>query len=380
VGEDHELKRHYVEYRVLNDDVIKHAKRLLKRGQSSLITPLVDDFENGRISRAELYAGIVEHTRYAHTSESSVFSTHARMAHDLFFESVGRPVWHVDPDLIELLETARCDVHMEDIRVPKDVVSINFPKGYYIHGYPCRTVGLLAPRCDLFFKIMKDFNTALGRLGSLDGRAAASLHTRYSRDEWAQRMDGLRVFIDTGMLGSDDSKGSWDVPMRNVFILQLNGEDHLTLADTLAATVRQPMEEGQAVDEEFAKMACDAARIAMACVMYVSATPKMLSGTRPSNRKKREVNLPKNVRYVRCVPIPNDTYVKHEGGESTGRTVRPHLRGWHFRTLRHPKFRRGKDGAPKVIRVKPALVKTDNMDDIEPGSKGHVRPREPKNE
>jgi hypothetical protein len=247
---------------------------------------------------------------------------------EYLFEKFGQPTWHISPDLIPFLEAVDLDAQIQDILVPKDILNVHFPYPFEVSGKPCRYIQLGRMASDLSRKTMGNV-TKLG-----DECDSLWIQTRFPKNpnsDW------------------HSNDGGWAK-------LNLPTWHEMSIKETLDSCI-EGLPEGKPEYEALFKMT----QMALAAILYTQAEPVSVERHRTTKKGKKQ-KLPSNVRYVNL--IPKIRYVNSEdSGQS--RTVRPHLRGWTLRTLRHPRYHRNPDGSPRTILVEPHLVGTSKVEDVE---------------
>lgn len=270
---------------------------------------------------------------------------------DFLFDKMRRPTWTISPDVLWLLESVKCEMNMEDIVIPRDVLLFRFPYGYHVRGIPCRNVLFLYPRSELTVRMLCEL------MGS-----------EYDSKDYTS--SSLRILTRFGE--KPDGTYDWgqsDCPLAQLVLRVEPGtsvDEALELARAHGVKDRAVCEDLR--DEEYDAFH-DIMKLCVACMMYVRAEPEAAQDRRTA-RSGRRVKMRPNERYIapvrslpRMIVQDGERAVAHAG--DSRRSPVPHLRGWVLRTLRHERYKRNEDGSCRTVLVAPTLVGTKDHADTE---------------
>lgn len=250
---------------------------------------------------------------------------------ELVWYEFSRPVWFVDRQMLELLETAKIDDDLSGIHWPHESLYLCFEEGSKLDGFDLRSIMVFVPRSDLVLRIGKKavqsdyFKTEF--LGKLIGT-------------WTDCMPGpLYTIRQDGYIRSRDRLYNW----------RKYTEPSKPFCDQVTA-------EEAAANQK-------AIKIAAAAMLYYSARPELV----------RDYQLPRSQRYefrgdrtgFRRMLLPGVKTVRAPSAladvHGTGSPKRPHYRGWVMRVLRDPRYKRNEDGSFKTVLVPPTAIHPELM-------------------
>lgn len=269
---------------------------------------------------------------------------HSNSAQELLgsflFEAIGRPTWKIEPDLVEFLQHVKCDVPINQIILPKDVLCFNFPKGFRINNIPCRNVLFFNPRSKISRKIIHNtFNVA-------DNDMSAEV---------------MCVYCDCGELTSGGYTEDGISGLRTWARFKLSDK---LLSTGLEAALRTSVINMSDKDISFIKTA---SQICAACILYVRAKPDMLQERRhgylPRLKKEKQKQIIGVVKPIRTLPSMGGG---GNVGDGTRSSPRPHLRGWVLRVLRHERYKRDELGRCRTILVQPTVIGANSVEELGP--------------
>ncbi len=273
-----------------------------------------------------------------------------RVSAEYVFERAGCPTWYILPEIMWLLEYARCEARVSDLRIPKGVLRFCFPKPYEFNGIPCRELTIVRYASKPILAIAEEL-VSFQDLDLLPDSASAYLFTSFG-----DSIDRPEQY-------------NWDHQDSPVAHFSLKWNDMTIAASVEKASQHPEVTSMLAVHypdkerEAFAHMI----KLVAACLLYVQAEPESVQPVRRSAKGKK-VKAPRGGRYIAAVKrLPKGPPAASLGAHLAGErhAPRPHLRSWHLRMLRHKRFERNEDGTPKVILIDSMLVGAKDVADLD---------------
>jgi hypothetical protein len=245
--------------------------------------------------------------------------------------------------LANMIYNAKFDIDTKSIASPRpNFICFSFPVGTEIEGYKIKSClfGKIKYK-DHFDFVSKTLENILGE-HMMDGLA-----------EEISKDPGEEIFF----LMSDNGYG-----ISTIFVPADKACEFLNkdLDDFLGNNKDLSMDEqdGQVTDDRISEQKAYL-RLCLGICVYIKAFPENLIKGIPENSETIGIN---SARYNRTIMLD------HEFRSSPV----AHWRKWHFRTLRHEKFKRNQDGSEKIIFVRDAIVGKDQDMSIMTKNKGQV--------
>jgi hypothetical protein len=253
---------------------------------------------------------------------------------DYLFESLGRPRWFIGREMFELLVDTTIDNDITNIFWPFDSMSFVFEKGILIDDVPLRWFRIFRNKSDLSKSILID---AFGET------SVAVFDT----------------MTDKAFSGKADF--GWSRSTRD-YNENTKKEDSMEVDFSIRAN-----ESSIALDKDDVKREIRPQRmvkkIATTALLYYAARPEfIIPYTLPRSDRFNQHGSRNNCR-IALMPTSKKVYLPHAiSSVASGRSVKPHYRGWVLRTLRHEKYRRNADGTFRTVLIPPCAINKNLSD------------------
>ena len=252
---------------------------------------------------------------------STTFAT-TEITSEYLWHKTGQCTWFIDKEILDVLDTAKIDDDITGISIPQDVISFTFERGIIIDGFPLRTAMFFTPRSTITRQLLQN-----------------NLHIKLED----KTVKLLCFYIDVGENGQTH-QFSEDTDYTKLIKWHCHrGYDKLpnvTLSD----------------DPKQSEALYHIMRICIAAIMMHAARPERLVPFKLPRSQRYEYKGERSNFKRLTLPAIKTIYEHRVTGESTGRTVKPHYRGWVYRVLRNEKYKRNPDGTFRVIEIEPTVV------------------------
>ena len=281
---------------------------------------------------------------------------------------LGRPIWRLHPELLPFLENIKLDVTLDSIHLPSDVVCINFPLGTMVEGVPVRNAMFCQIRSKLGTKLLRRFSNEFTK---------TEFETRRIDDH------GIRVMLDFGEEAGGVYSANGPRRLQRYMWLDISMGLEKSIEHAISTEHVSPTLEVQgksSLSQERGAM-CYGLRMGLAAMLYVQSVREegltVVSTSRaPKKPKPGKLGTPavSDVKLTRKLLTTIQRLERSTtAGGSDRKGVRPHLRGWTLRVLRHERYKRNEDGSCKTVLVEPMLIGAKTIDDIEDQGTAEVR-------
>lgn len=271
------------------------------------------------------------------------------IVYEYIWDKHGRYTWRITPAALEFLQHCKMECKTSEFMLPRDVLAMIFPENFHLPktGMPLRSAFLGRLRSQIAIATAKQLVADIIR--DDDSRQV----TWYSFDFGEQHSLPEQIIGKKLTLDDYDWHYSGSSPRS-----YLNIPDNIMFEDFELPPAKFYGSELEA------DAVLEAAELCAKILWYAKAKPEHIVETKVKSRPHKR--HPRKVREVQIPSLYLDT-LRHSESQSIGdgkRTVRPHMRGWSLRTLRHERFKRDEHGDPKVILVEPYVVGVKNADDL----------------
>ncbi len=288
--------------------------------------------------------------------------------YEYIWESEGRLIWQVSREAVEFVLGCRCDLQASQFMMPRDAVVMVFPEDFHLPG--------------------ADLPLRSGTIGRLGGSMAYDLaHKLMGRPvETNGKTPGTFFAFDFGESMPNKDSGRLNTPEEYRAHIEAHGADYnwhakgttlrsfLNIPDDCAISeFPMPVETFAGLKVE-AEAVREGAILASKILFLAKAKPDLLVSHKVKPRPHRR--YPRIVQRVTIPTIYLGARATAPGaapGDGGGWKVRPHMRGWSMRELRHPRYKRNPDGSPKVILVEAYPVGVTDVEDL-PEDRRRVKP------
>jgi len=267
-----------------------------------------------------------------------------KLAFDYTFERMGCPTWYISPDLIWFLENSSSDLRASEFYIPKNIIRICFPRPYEHAGVPCREI-MMCQFKDTAMTVAEEMYLFKDREEVLKGGKAS-----------------FRIFSSTGDIveGNERPRYDWNNTVTDSLLMRMPPDDE-PLEDSIQKCVEGVYISSlanAAYNSGEWEMVGHALRMAMMCIIYANATEGVLTSHRES-KQGNKVKPPRGGKFVvrlKVIPRSLEEAQQQRGLQGERHSPMPHVRRFHFRTLRHERYVRAPNGMPKTIRVKESFI------------------------